>query len=84
MRRLWGERSTYFRAARSRLCPQPTYGFSTGLTSTASPKACIDHVPVPLPPVHGEGTACRQSNEPVTSPSRGRSRRGPYMSASVM
>jgi hypothetical protein len=45
---------------------------------------CIDHDPVPLPPVHGDGTAYRQSNEPLTSPSRGRSRLGPYMSASAI
>src|SRR5262245_2983867 len=57
------------RVAGSLLCPQPTYGFSRGLRSTASPKAWFDHVPVPRPPVHGEGTAWRHSNEPVPSPS---------------
>ena len=39
-----------------------------------------DHVlavPVPLPPVHGEGTAWRHSNDAVTSPSFGRPRFGP-------
>src|SRR5438034_6678021 len=51
--------------------PQPTYGFSDGLMSIAMPYACIDQWPLRLPPVQGEGTACRQSNDPVMSRSAG-------------
>jgi hypothetical protein len=35
--------------ARSRVRPQPVYGFSIGLMSTARPYACCDQFPVPLP-----------------------------------
>ena len=38
----------------------------------------------PLPPVQGEGTACRHSKDPLMSPSAGRPRAGPYASASCM
>ena len=34
----------------------------------------MDQVPVPVPPVHGDGTAWRHSKDWVTSPSRGRPR----------
>jgi len=41
------------------------------LTSTARPKACIDHVPVPLAAgAWRRDRPWRQSNEPLTSPSR--------------
>ena len=65
----------------SRVIPQPTYGFSTGFRSIASPYACSDQLPVPAPPVQGDGTACRQAKEPLTSPSFGCEATGPYMSA---
>src|SRR5205823_5999326 len=78
----WRDRSRYFRLARVRVAPQPTYVFSTGLRSTASPKACIDQLPLALPPTQGEGTACRHSNEPLGS--AGWPLLGPYTSAIVM
>src|SRR5262249_40808224 len=55
-----------------------------GLRSTASPYACIDQCPVPLPPEHGDGTAWRHSNDAVTSPSFGCTLLGPYPSSSAM
>ena len=68
------ERFRYERAVASRVIPQPTYGFSTGLISIASPYACSDQLPVPVfaAPVQGEDDACRHSNDAVTSPSAGR------------
>ena len=76
------ERSTYGRLRGSWTAPQPTYGFSFGLRSIACPYAWFDQLPLPLP--HGDGTARRQWNEPVMSPSAGRARFGPYMSSSRM
>src|SRR4051812_17138776 len=75
----WRERLRYDCAVGSRLMPQPTYGFSRGFRSTARPYACFDQCPVLRPPVQGDGTASRHSNEPVTSPSFGCWLRGPYM-----
>src|SRR5579862_7143954 len=61
-------RRMYERAVASRVIPQPTYGFSRGSRSTASPYACIDQfVPFAFP-LHGDGTASRHSNDAVTSP----------------
>lgn len=53
-------RSTYESETLSRVMPQPTYGFSTGLRSTASPYACSDQLPVPrfAIPLQGEADAC--------------------------
>ena len=53
------QRLRYGMLARSRVRPQPVYGFSIGLMSTARPYACCDQFPVPLP--HGDGTARRHS-----------------------
>ena len=61
--------------ARSRVRPQPVYGFSIGLMSTARPYACCDQFPVPLP--QGDGTARRHSKPSLTSPSRGLPTFGP-------
>ena len=58
------ERSRYRALDGSRVRPQPTYGFSTGLRSIACPYAWFDHEPFAEPPVHGDGTACRQRNDP--------------------
>ena len=44
------ERSMYACAPRSRVLPQPTYGFSNGLRSIARPYAWFDQLPVPEPP----------------------------------
>src|SRR5438445_4206677 len=68
----------YETAVGSRVIPQPTYGFSRGSRSIASPYACIDHVPV-RPPLHGDAAACRHSNDAVTSPFG--FGLGPYMAA---
>src|SRR5262245_24023728 len=62
--------------------PQPTYGFSRGFRSIARPYAWFDQCPDFVPPVHGDGTACRQWKEPEMSLSRGRPLAGPYMSES--
>src|SRR5207244_6519021 len=69
-------RLRYESAVLSRVIPHPTYGFSRGSMSTASPYACIDQWWV-LPPLHGDAAAFRHSNDAVTSPLR--SGCGPYV-----
>src|SRR4051812_49586558 len=64
------ERLKYGRLFGSRLMPQPTYGFSTGLMSTARPKACSDQLPVPLPPLHGDGSASPYAHHALAAVSR--------------
>src|SRR5262245_49001904 len=55
------ERARYARPAGGSAPPFSTYGFSTGLTSTARPYACADQPPV------AEPTARRQLNADVLS-----------------
>src|SRR5262249_61372879 len=73
------ERFMYESAVLSRVIPHPTYGFSRGSRSIASPKACIDQWCVVDEPLHGDAAASRHSNDAVTSPLW--SGCGPYVEA---
>ena len=62
----------------------PTIGNCTVLPADNIWNTRIDQLPVPVPPVHGDGTACLHENEYVTSPSAGCTLPGPYSSSIAM